>query len=101
MPARTWTVESVADELLACEAERRDRPPFTDEWEGLDVATAYRVQDLTLQRRVDATLEAQARRAQALVQQHRSRIEALAQLLLARRSLDSADLNSFFAETQP
>jgi 2-oxo-3-hexenedioate decarboxylase len=53
MPARTWTVESVADELLACEAERRDRPPFTDEWEGLDVATAYRVQDLTLQRRLD------------------------------------------------
>lgn len=53
MSARTWTVESVADELLACEAERRDRPPFTDEWEALDIPTAYQVQDLTLQRRLD------------------------------------------------
>ncbi len=53
MGATAWTVESVADELLACEAERRDRPPFTDEWDGLDVATAYRIQDLTLQRRLD------------------------------------------------
>lgn len=49
----TWTVESVADELLACEAERRARPPFTDEWDGLDLETAYRVQDLTLRRRLD------------------------------------------------
>lgn len=47
-----WTVESVADELLACEAERRDRPPFTDEWAGLDVETGYRIQDLTLRRRL-------------------------------------------------
>jgi 2-oxo-3-hexenedioate decarboxylase len=53
MSTRTWTVASVADELLACEAERRDRPPFTDEWEGLDVPTAYDIQDLTLQRRLD------------------------------------------------
>ena len=51
--AAAWTVETVADELLACEAERRDRTPFTDEWDGLDVATGYRVQDLTLQRRLD------------------------------------------------
>lgn len=49
----TWTEESVADELLACEAERRDRPPFTDEWDGLDVETGYRIQDRNLQRRLD------------------------------------------------
>ncbi len=48
----TWTIESVADELLACEAERRDRTRFTDEWPELDVATGYRIQDLTLQRRL-------------------------------------------------
>jgi hypothetical protein len=28
-----WNEESVAAELLACEAERRDREPFTDECE--------------------------------------------------------------------
>lgn len=48
----TWTVESVAEDLLACEAERRDRPPFTDEWPVLDVPTGYAIQDLTLQRRL-------------------------------------------------
>ncbi|HEY0949506.1 2-keto-4-pentenoate hydratase [Nocardioides sp.] len=51
--ATTWTIETVAEELLTCEAERRDRPPFTDEWPGLDVPTAYAIQDLTLQRRLD------------------------------------------------
>ncbi len=48
-----WDVESVATELLACEAERRDRVKFTDEWPELDVATGYQIQDLTLQRRLD------------------------------------------------
>lgn len=48
-----WDVESVASELLACEAERRDRVKFTDEWPELDVATGYEIQDLTLQRRLD------------------------------------------------
>lgn len=48
-----WDVESVATELLACEAERRDRVKFTDEWPELDVATGYEIQDLTLQRRLD------------------------------------------------
>ena len=47
-----WDVESVAAELLACEGERRDRPPFTDEWPGLDVPTGYRIQDLNLARRL-------------------------------------------------
>lgn len=49
----TWDVESVATELLACEDERRDRPPFTDDWPELDLATGYQIQDLTLQRRLD------------------------------------------------
>ena len=35
----TWDEDSVATELLACEAERRDRVKFTDEWPELDVAT--------------------------------------------------------------
>lgn len=48
----TWTEDSVATELLACEAERRDRPRFTDEWPGLDVETGYRIQDETLRRRL-------------------------------------------------
>ncbi|MDR1449983.1 MAG: fumarylacetoacetate hydrolase family protein [Propionibacteriaceae bacterium] len=48
----TWTVESVADELLACEAQRRDREPFTDEWADMSLAQAYAVQDETLARRL-------------------------------------------------
>ena len=39
-----WDEKSVAAELLACEAERRDREPFTDDWPDLDVDTAYRIQ---------------------------------------------------------
>lgn len=48
----TWTEDSVATELLACEAERRDRTKFTDEWPDLDVETGYRIQDETLRRRL-------------------------------------------------
>ena len=48
----TWDEDSVATELLACEAERRDRVKFTDEWPELDVATGYRIQDETLRRRL-------------------------------------------------
>ncbi len=48
-----WDVDSVATELLACEAERRDRTKFTDEWPELDVETGYRIQDETLRRRID------------------------------------------------
>ncbi|HQR27942.1 MAG TPA: 4-oxalocrotonate decarboxylase [Nocardioides sp.] len=47
-----WTVESVASELLDCEAQRRDRTRFTDEWPELDVDTGYQVQDETLRRRL-------------------------------------------------
>jgi 2-oxo-3-hexenedioate decarboxylase len=47
-----WTEDTVATELLACEAERRDRVKFSDDWPGLDVETGYRIQDETLRRRL-------------------------------------------------
>lgn len=53
MPAGGWDIESVAAELLACEDERREREPFTDEWPELDLDTGYAIQDLNLQKRLD------------------------------------------------
>ena len=47
-PPGGWTVETVAAELLRCEDERIERPPFTDEWPDLDLDTGYEVQDLNL-----------------------------------------------------
>ena len=47
-----WDEASVAAELLDCEAERRDREPFTDEWPELDVDTGYRIQDANLAKRL-------------------------------------------------
>ncbi|NLT30887.1 MAG: 4-oxalocrotonate decarboxylase [Propionibacterium sp.] len=52
MTQNTWNVESVAAELMACEAERRDRVRFTDEWPELDVDTGYQIQDLNLEKRL-------------------------------------------------
>lgn len=52
-PAAGWDIESVAAELLACEDERREREPFTDEWPELDLDTGYAIQDLNLQKRLD------------------------------------------------
>ena len=49
-----WDEASVAAELLACEAQRRDREPFTDEWPELDVDTGYRIQDANLGQAVGA-----------------------------------------------
>lgn len=51
-PPGGWDVDSVAAELLRCEAEVRDRPPFTDEWPGLDLDTGYEVQDRNLAARL-------------------------------------------------
>jgi 2-oxo-3-hexenedioate decarboxylase len=48
----SWTLERVADELLAAEAERRDRAPITDEFPGLDLASAYAAQDLLVERKL-------------------------------------------------
>lgn len=49
-----WDVASVADELQACERQRRDREPFTDEWPEMPLVDAYAVQDEVLRRRVAA-----------------------------------------------
>jgi 2-oxo-3-hexenedioate decarboxylase len=46
-----WTVEQAATVLLEAEDARADRAPITDSWPGLDLATAYAVQDETLRRR--------------------------------------------------
>jgi 2-oxo-3-hexenedioate decarboxylase len=48
----TWTVETAAADLLAAARERCDRPPLTDEWPDLDVATGYAIQDELIRRRV-------------------------------------------------
>ena len=48
----TWDRDSVATELLACEAERRDRPRFTDEWTDMTLEDGYAIQDETLRRRL-------------------------------------------------
>ncbi len=48
-----WTVDRAAAALLTAEEGRADREPLTGEWPGLDVATAYAVQDETLRLRLD------------------------------------------------
>lgn len=50
----TWDIDTAADVLLAAEAQRRDRGPVTDEWPELDLATAYRVQQRLIEKRVEA-----------------------------------------------
>ena len=52
-PKGGWDIESVAAELLRCEDERIDRPPFTDEWPELDLDTGYKIQDLNLRKRLE------------------------------------------------
>ena len=47
-----WSVDRAASVLLEAEAAGTDRPPITDEWPGLDLTTAYQVQDETLRRRL-------------------------------------------------
>lgn len=44
MTVSTWTVERAVEELRAAETGRTARHPITDDWPGLDLATAYRVQ---------------------------------------------------------
>lgn len=45
-------VDDAAQIMLEAETAARDRPPLTDEWEELDLSTAYAIQDETLRRRV-------------------------------------------------
>ena len=47
-----WNVERAARELLDREAGRRDGGRITDEWPGLDLRTAYEVQDTLLRKKV-------------------------------------------------
>jgi 2-oxo-3-hexenedioate decarboxylase len=49
-----WTIDLAVTELLTREASRRGGGRITDEWDGLDLPTAYLVQDALLQRRVAA-----------------------------------------------
>ncbi len=49
-----WTINHAADVLQACEQDRVDRPPITDEWPELDLASAYAVQDEVLRRKLEA-----------------------------------------------
>ncbi len=52
-PLSGWDVRSVATELLRCEDLRIERPPFSDDWPGLDLDTGYEIQDLNLRRRLE------------------------------------------------
>jgi 2-oxo-3-hexenedioate decarboxylase len=47
-----WTMDQAATALLAAEDSRAGREPLTVEWPGLDLATAYSVQDETMRRRL-------------------------------------------------
>jgi len=47
-----WDIARAATALLKAESGRADRPPLTDDWPELDLATAYAVQDETLARRL-------------------------------------------------
>ncbi len=47
-----WTVDRAAAALLEAADSGADRNPLTSEWPGLDLATAYAVQDETLRRRL-------------------------------------------------
>lgn len=49
-----WTVDHAAGVLLAAEERHTDRGPITDEWPGLDLDTAYRVQRRLIDRKITA-----------------------------------------------
>jgi len=50
----SWDVDRAAVALLDAERSCTERRPLTDEWPDLDLATAYRVQDEMLCRRIEA-----------------------------------------------
>ncbi|MCW5251295.1 MULTISPECIES: 2-keto-4-pentenoate hydratase [unclassified Streptomyces] len=49
-----WTIDRAVDELLGREADRRAGDRLSDDWEGLDLPTAYRVQDALVRRKVES-----------------------------------------------
>lgn len=53
MSTEQWDEERVANVILAAEAERRDLGRFTDEWDGLDLETAYRVQRIVIDQKIE------------------------------------------------
>jgi 2-oxo-3-hexenedioate decarboxylase len=53
MNASPWDVNRAASLLLDCADNRTERGPVTAEWPGLDLATAYAVQDEGLRRRLE------------------------------------------------
>jgi 2-oxo-3-hexenedioate decarboxylase len=51
-PSLAWTEDSVLEELIGAEAERRSTERFTLAWEDLDLDTAYRIQAKGITRRI-------------------------------------------------
>jgi 2-oxo-3-hexenedioate decarboxylase len=49
----TWSVDRAATELLSAQDAPAARDPLTDEWQDLDLRTAYAIQDETLCRRIE------------------------------------------------
>ena len=49
-----WTIDRAVTELLSREADRRDGGRITDAWPGLDLPTAYQVQDALLRRKLES-----------------------------------------------
>ncbi|GAA1021676.1 4-oxalocrotonate decarboxylase [Acrocarpospora pleiomorpha] len=52
MTANIWTVDRAAEALRAAESARSARHPITEDWPGLDLGTAYRVQSELVAARV-------------------------------------------------
>jgi 2-oxo-3-hexenedioate decarboxylase len=48
-----WNIQRAATALLDAEGTRTERDPISDQWPALDLATAYRIQDETLHRRLE------------------------------------------------
>lgn len=46
-------IDRAAEALLEAEREHTDRRPLTDEWDNLDLATAYAIQDQSLRYRIE------------------------------------------------
>ncbi|MDA3626133.1 fumarylacetoacetate hydrolase family protein [Saccharopolyspora sp. WRP15-2] len=50
----SWDIDRAVTELLDRESTKTDGGRITDEWPGLDLPTAYQVQDALLRRKIDA-----------------------------------------------
>lgn len=52
-PSLAWTEDSVLEELISAENERRSTERFTLTWQDLDLDTAYRIQAKGISRRIE------------------------------------------------